>query len=61
LQGEEQTKLLRIQGEHIARQGEHIDRIIRLLEKDGEYIRSLARIAEMHDRRISGLESGQSL
>jgi hypothetical protein len=75
LQGEEQSKLLRIQGEHIARQGEHIvrqgeqiarqgehiDRMLTLFEKDGESIRSLARIAEIHDRRISGLEGGKDV
>jgi translation initiation factor 1 (eIF-1/SUI1) len=48
LQGEEQNKRLQIQGEHI-------DRIVTLLEKDGDYIRSLARIAEIHARRISDL------
>ncbi len=54
LQGEAQNKRLRIQGEHI-------DRITILLEKDGEHIRSLARGAEIHDRRSSGLESSRSL
>jgi hypothetical protein len=53
LQGEEQNNRLRLQGEHI-------DRILSALEEDGENIRSLARIAEIHEHRISGLESGES-
>jgi len=28
-------------------------------QQDGENIRALARIAEIHDRRLTGLEGGQ--
>jgi len=28
------------------------------LEKDGEHIRALARIAEIHERRLTALEGG---
>jgi hypothetical protein len=30
------------------------------LQQDGEHIRSLARIAEMHERRLTALEGGDS-
>ena len=33
-----------------------IDKILVLVEKDAENIRGLARIAEIHEHRISGLE-----
>jgi hypothetical protein len=50
--------------EHLARQGEEqngrMDRILTALEKDGENIRGLARIAEIHEHRISEIENGQS-
>jgi hypothetical protein len=53
LQGEEQNK-------HLKLQGETIDKILTALEKDGENIRALARIAEIHEHRISGLEDGET-
>jgi hypothetical protein len=36
-------------------QGKNIDKMLRLVEIDADNIRSLARIAEAHDHRISGL------
>jgi len=46
--------------EHLALQGEEqnrrIDKILVAIEQDAENIRTLARIAEIHERRISGLE-----
>jgi len=33
-----------------------IDKLLVLVEKDAENIRGLARIAEIHEHRISGLE-----
>jgi hypothetical protein len=48
--------------EHLALQGEEqnkrIDKIVLALEKDGENIRGLAHIAELHEHRISELEGG---
>ena len=35
---------------------DRIDKILVLVEKDAENIRGLARIAEIHEHRISGLE-----
>jgi hypothetical protein len=52
LQGEEQNKLIRLQGENIGK-------ILIAIEKDGENIRGLARIAEIHEHRISDLEDGR--
>lgn len=50
--------------EHLAMQSEEqnrrLDRIMTALEKDGEHIRSLVRIAEIHEHRISQLEGGES-
>ena len=50
--------------EHLALQSEeqnkHLDRILAALDKDGENIRALARIAEIHEHRISELEGGDS-
>jgi tagatose-1,6-bisphosphate aldolase len=53
MQGEEQNK--RIQA-----QGANIDKILLALEKDGENIRGLAHIAEIHEHRISELEGGDN-
>ncbi len=39
-------------------QSGHIDKILLALEKDGENVRCLARIAEIHEHRISGLDDG---
>lgn len=49
LQSEEQNKRIRLQSENI-------DKILAAIEKDGEHIRSLARIAEIHEHRISDIE-----
>jgi predicted transcriptional regulator len=50
--------------EHIALQGEEqnkrLDKVLAALDKDAENIRSLARIAEIHEHRISQLESGDN-
>ncbi len=43
-----EVKIDKIQG--------RIDKILVLVEKDAENIRGLARIAEIHEHRISGLE-----
>jgi len=73
LQGEEQNKRIRLQGENIGKilenfdkilialekDGENIDKILTALEKDGENIRGLAHIAEIHEHRISLLEEGR--
>jgi archaellum component FlaC len=37
-------------------QGKRIEMLITAAEKDGENIRALARIADMHDRRLTNLE-----
>src|ERR1035438_1157780 len=73
LQGEEQNKRIRLQGENIGKilenfdkilialekDGENIGKILTALEKDGENIRGLAHIAEIHEHRTSLLEEGR--
>ena len=59
LQGEEQNKRIRLQGENIDKILENIGKILIALEKDGENIRGLAHIAEIHEHRISDLEEGR--
>ena len=48
------------QHETTVEQGKTIDKILIALEKDGENIRGLARIAEIHEHRISDLEGGDN-
>ena len=36
-----------------------IQKLLETSQQDGENIRALARIAEIHERRLSGLEEGQ--
>jgi hypothetical protein len=38
--------------------GHDIEKLLRAGEQDGANIRALARIAEIHERRISDLEGG---
>jgi hypothetical protein len=40
----------------IDRLGEKVDRIADETKRDGEHIRALARIAEIHERRLTDLE-----
>jgi hypothetical protein len=49
------VELMRLEGEQ---QNKRIDKILVALEKDGEHIRGLARIAEIREHRISQLENG---
>jgi len=39
--------------------GKRIDRLLAAVEKDAENIRTLARIAEIHEHRLSDLEGGE--
>ena len=41
------------------RMGRRIDSLLAAVEKDAENIRALARIAEMHEHRLSDLEGGE--
>lgn len=41
-------------------QGKRIEMLITVAEKDGENIRALARIAEVHERRLTDLEDGRT-
>ncbi|MDQ6698689.1 MAG: hypothetical protein M3Z36_00715 [Acidobacteriota bacterium] len=41
---------------HTLEQGRQIDAHTKQLERDGEHIRALARIAEIHERRLERLE-----
>lgn len=43
----------------IREQSANIDKILDAIDKDGENIRGLARIAEIHERRITELEGGE--
>jgi hypothetical protein len=38
------------------RDGENIEKLLATAREDGENIRALARIADMHDRRLTNLE-----
>ena len=38
---------------------DHIRRLVEVTNPDAEDIRALARIAEIHDRRITGIEDGR--
>ena len=55
---QEQGRNIAEQGRNIAEQGRNIDRLIINAERDAEAIRTLARIAESHQRRPTGLEGG---
>jgi hypothetical protein len=39
--------------------GKRIDKLLTAVEKDAENIRALARIAEIHEHRLSELEGGE--
>jgi hypothetical protein len=39
--------------------GKRIDNLLTAVEKDAENIRALARIAEIHEHRLSDLEGGE--
>jgi hypothetical protein len=56
------VELLAIEGrelaERIKEQGENIDKLLVASKQDGENILALAHIAELHERRLSGLEGG---
>jgi len=39
--------------------GGTVESLLRTAQQDGENIRALARIAEVHERRITDLEGGQ--
>ena len=41
-------------------QGRAIDKLLAATPQDAENIRALARIAEMHERRLTNLEGGES-
>jgi len=43
----------------IRAQSGNLDKILSALEKDGEHIRALARVAEIHERRLTELEGGE--
>jgi hypothetical protein len=38
---------------------DHIRKLVEVTNRDAEDIRALARIAEIHDRRITGIEGGR--
>ena len=40
-------------------QGENIDKLLAASERDGQSIRALARIAEIHEHRISAIEGSE--
>jgi hypothetical protein len=45
--------------EHAESTNRSIDKLLETARQDGENIRALARIADMHDRRLSNLEGGE--
>jgi hypothetical protein len=40
---------------------DHIRKLVEVTNRDAEDIRALARIAEIHDRRITGIEGGRAI
>ena len=38
---------------------DHIRKLVEVTNRDAEDIRALARIAEIHDKRITGIEGGR--
>ena len=40
--------------------GDRLDTIGSYIQADGEHIRAMARIAEIHERRLEALEGGES-
>lgn len=46
-------------GDKIDRVGDKIDKLADESKRDGEHIRALARIAEIHERRLTDLEGGE--
>ncbi len=55
--GQEQRKLME-QREAMELQRKAIDALLTLARQDGENIRTLAHVAESHERRITKLEGG---
>ena len=43
----------------IREQGANIDKVVAAIQEDAENIRALARIAQIHERRITELEGGE--
>ena len=52
------TMNLELMGHQQEAQGRRIDALIKAVEQDAENIRALARIAELHERRLTDLEDG---
>lgn len=49
-------KQIEAQGKQIEAQGKQIQDLYLIARQDGENIRALARIAEIHERRLTGIE-----
>jgi len=45
--------------ERIGKLGKRIDELVTAVQQDSENIRALARIAEIHEHRLSDLEGGE--
>jgi hypothetical protein len=58
IEGRELAERIKEQGRNIKEQGENIDKLLVASKQDGENILALAHIAELHERRLSGLEGG---
>jgi hypothetical protein len=52
------TMSLELQAHESAKHDRQIEQILKAIEQDGEHIRTLARIAEIHERRITHIEDG---
>jgi len=52
-------KMIEKVGQSVEKVGQSVDKLLAIVEKDGENIRALARIAEIHEHRLSDLEGGE--
>jgi hypothetical protein len=57
--GEEMERAIEFLTAQAAKHDAQISQLIEAANQDGENIRSLARIAEIHERRITRLEGGE--
>lgn len=52
----EQSRQIQTHGKNIEAQGKQIQDLYLIARQDGENIRALVRLAEIHERRLTGIE-----
>lgn len=53
------TQSVELMNHQIAMMNQQIAELVSVVKQDGENIRALARIAEIHERRLTDLEGGE--